>query len=134
MQLAPSEARCYRQRAGIEGRHVAEHRGLAGNEAADRLADAGRRRGWFRSGTAALTSCTPSFHPESEVPFLTLADRIFWQGIKDEVDPLRPWVIKFCVCHGSDSTRDQAEIQAWWRRSAALIRSACLVSSPLVRC
>ena len=40
---------------------------------------------------AALISCTPSFPPESEVPFLTLADRIFWQGIKDEVDPLRPF-------------------------------------------
>ena len=37
-------------------------------------------------------------------------------------------VIQFCVCHGPDSTRDQAEIQAWWRRSAALIRSACQVS------
>ena len=41
-------------------------------------------------------------------------------------------VIQFCVYHGPDSTRDQAEIQAWWRRSAALIRSVCLVSSPLV--
>ena len=40
--------------------------------------------------------------------------------------------IQFCVCHGPDSTRDQAEIQAWWRRSAALIWSACLVSLPLV--
>ena len=39
-------------------------------------------------------------------------------------------VIQFCVRHGQDSTRDQAEIQAWWRRSAAL--SACLVSLPLV--
>ena len=41
-------------------------------------------------------------------------------------------VMQFCVCHGPDSTRDQAEIQAWWRRSAALIRSACQVSLPLV--
>ena len=41
-------------------------------------------------------------------------------------------VIQFCVCHGPDSTRSQAEIQAWWRRSAALIRSACQVSLPLV--
>ena len=37
-----------------------------------------------------------------------------------------------CVCHGPDSTRNQAEIQALWRRSAALIRSACQVSLPLV--
>ena len=41
-------------------------------------------------------------------------------------------VIQFCVCRGPDSTRDQAEIQGWWRRSAALIRSACQVSLPLV--
>ena len=32
-------------------------------------------------------------------------------------------VIQFCVCHGPDSTRDQA----WWRRAAALIRSLCQV-------
>ena len=41
-------------------------------------------------------------------------------------------VMQFCVCHGPDSTRDQAEIQAWWCRSAALIRSASQVSLPLV--
>ena len=41
-------------------------------------------------------------------------------------------VIQCCLCHGPDSTRNQAEIQAWWRRSAALIRSACQVSLPLV--
>ena len=29
-------------------------------------------------------------------------------------------------------THNQAEIQAWWRRSAAIIRSACQVSLPLV--
>ena len=205
---------------------------------------------------AALISCALSFPPESEVPYLTLAGRIFWQGIKDEVDPFRPFrpgrqclevvelvfgsanvstllpaersaasqagppaitgrrvdladqlhqagisivgiqetrcrgqvtgscrgfevfaaaadkagrgsdelwirqdimgdplsfhvlvaeprfllvkghtaagVIQFCVCQGPDSTRDQAEIHAWWRRSAALIRSAFLVSLPLV--
>ena len=37
-----------------------------------------------------------------------------------------------CVCRGPDSTRHQAEIHSWWRRSASLIRSACLVSLPLV--
>ena len=40
-------------------------------------------------------------------------------------------VIQFCVCHGPDSTRNQAEIMAWWCRSAALIRSDCQVSLPL---
>ena len=89
VQLARSEARCYRQRAGIEGRHVAAHRRLADNEAADRSADAGRRRWMVPERAAALISCAPSFPPESEVPFLTLAGRIFWQGIQDEVDPLR---------------------------------------------
>ena len=39
-------------------------------------------------------------------------------------------VIQFCECHGPDNTRDQAEIQAWWRRAAAvyvrsLYRSSC---------
>ena len=256
VHLARNEARCYRQRAGIDGRHVATHRGLAGNEAADRLADAGRRRWMVPERAAAFISCASSIPPEPEVPFFTLADRIFWQKIKDEVDPLRPFrpgrqclevvelivgaanvrtlfpaersaasragppattgrrvdladqlhqagisivgfqetrcrrqvtglrrgfrvfaaaadqaghggvelwirqdimgdprsfhvlvaepcfllvkghtaagVIQFCVCHGPDSTRNQAEIQAWWRRSAALIWSACQVSSPLV--
>ena len=41
-------------------------------------------------------------------------------------------VIQFCVCHGPNSTRNQAEIQALWRRSAALVWSACQVSLPLV--
>ena len=40
---------------------------------------------------AALISSAPSIPPEPEVPVFTLADRIFWQGIKDEVDPLRPF-------------------------------------------
>ena len=48
VQFARSEARHYRQFGGIEGRHVAAHKGNAGNEAAGRLAgwlaDAGRRR------------------------------------------------------------------------------------------
>ena len=39
--------------------------------------------GWYRSGPLR------SFPPEPEVPFFTLADRIFWQGIKDE-RPFRP--------------------------------------------
>ena len=69
---------------------MAAHRGLAGNEAADRPADAGRRRWMVLEQAIALISCAPSFPPESEVPFLTLADRIYWQGIKDEVDPPRP--------------------------------------------
>ena len=71
VQLARSEARRYRQRAGIEGCHVAAHRRHAVNEAADRLA-AGRRRWTVAEQAAAL---------------VTLADRIFWQGIKDEVVP-----------------------------------------------
>ena len=88
VQLARSEARCYRQRAG---RHVAAHGGLAGNEAADRLADAGRRRWMVPERAAAFISCASSIPPEPEVRFFTLADRIFWQKIKDEVDPLRPF-------------------------------------------
>ena len=75
VQLARSEARCYRQCAGIEGRYVAAHRELAVNEAADRLPDAGRRRWVVPDRAAALISCTPSFPPESEVTFLTLVDR-----------------------------------------------------------
>ena len=39
---------------------------------------------------AALISCAPLIPPEPEVPFVTLDDRIFWQRIKDEVDPIRP--------------------------------------------
>ena len=90
VQLTRSETQCYRQSAGIECRHVAAHRGLAGNEAADRLADAGRRRWMVAERAAALISCAPSFPPESRGTFpYRLADRIFWQGIKDEVDPLR---------------------------------------------
>ena len=56
VQLSRSEARCCRQRAGIEGRHVAAHRVHAGNEAADRLADAGRRRWMVPEWAAALIS------------------------------------------------------------------------------
>ena len=41
-------------------------------------------------------------------------------------------VIQFCVCHGPASTRGEAETRVWWRRSAALIRSACQASLPLV--
>ena len=41
-------------------------------------------------------------------------------------------VIQFSVCHGPDSARGEAEMQAWWRRSAALIRSACQASLPFV--
>ena len=41
-------------------------------------------------------------------------------------------VTQFCVCHGPDNTRDQAETQAWWRCAAALIRSVCQGSFPLV--
>ena len=40
--------------------------------------------------------------------------------------------IQFCVCHGPDSTRGDAQIQAWWRRSAALSRTACQASLPSV--
>ena len=67
---------------------MAAHRVLAGNEAADRLADAGRKRWMVPERVVALISCALSFPPESEAPFHTLADRIFWQGIKDEVGPL----------------------------------------------
>ena len=49
----------------------------------------------FRAAKAPFpserVSCAPSISPEPEVPFFTLADRIFWQGINDEVDPLRPF-------------------------------------------
>ena len=55
---------------------------------ADRLAD---RRWMVPERAAALISCAPPIPPEPEVPFFTLANRIFWQGIKDEVDPLRPF-------------------------------------------
>ena len=37
----------------------------------------------------ALISCAPSVPLEPEVHFVTLAVRIFWQWIKDEVGPLR---------------------------------------------
>ena len=63
VQLARSEARCYRQLAGIEDRHVAAYRGLAGNGAADRRGDAGRRRWMVQERAAALISCAPSFPP-----------------------------------------------------------------------
>ena len=79
VQLARSEARCYRQRAVIDCRHVAAHRELAGNEAADRLADAGRRRWMVPERAAAFISCASSIPPQLEAPFFTLADRIFWQ-------------------------------------------------------
>ena len=39
---------------------MAAHRGLAGNEAADRLADAGRRQWMVPERAAALISCAPS--------------------------------------------------------------------------
>ena len=70
---------------------MAAHRRHAGNEVADRLAEAGRRRWMVPERAAALISCAPSIPLEPEVPFVTLADRIFWQGIKDEVGPLRPF-------------------------------------------
>ena len=70
VQLARSEARCHRQRAGIEGRHVAAHSGLAGNE---------------------FGGCWPQAVDGAGAGRCALADRIFWQGIKDEVDPLRPF-------------------------------------------
>ena len=63
MKIAPFRrylARCYRQRAGIDCRHVAAHRGLAGNEAADRLSDAGRRRWMVPERAAAFISCASS--------------------------------------------------------------------------
>ena len=77
--------------AGIDGRHVAAHGGLAGNEAADRLADAGRRRWMVPERAAAFISCASSIPPQPEAPFFTLADRIFWQEVKDEVHPLLPF-------------------------------------------
>ena len=49
VQLARSEARCYRQRAGIEGHHVAAHRGLLATRLLTdwRMLAAGGR--WLRS-------------------------------------------------------------------------------------
>ena len=89
--------RRYRQRAGIEGRHVAAHRGHPGNEAADRLA-AGRRWWMVPERATALISCAPSVPLEPEVHFVTLAVRIFWQWVKDEVGPLRPfWPGRQCL-------------------------------------
>ena len=83
--------RRYRQRAGVEGRHVAAHRGHAGNEAADRLAEAGRRWWMVPERAAALISFAPSIPPEPEVHFVALADRIFWHGIKGLADSVSRW-------------------------------------------
>ena len=91
VQLARSEARHYRQHATVEGSHVAAHKGHAGNEAADRLAEAGRRRLMVPERAAALISCAPPIPPEPEQRSIALADRIFWQEISDKVDPLRPF-------------------------------------------
>ena len=91
VQLARSEARHYRQRAGIEGRHVAAHKGYAGNDAADRLAEARRRRVMVPKRAAALISCAQLTLPGPEPRSSALADKIFWQRIRDEVDPLRPF-------------------------------------------
>ena len=67
---------------------MAAHRVHAGNEAADKQPEAGRRQWVVPEQAAALISCAPSIPPDPEVHFVTLADRIFWQRIKDEVDPL----------------------------------------------
>ena len=67
VQLARSEERCFLQRAGIDGRHVAAHRGLAGNEAADRLADAGRRRWMVPKRAAGFISLASSIPPKPEL-------------------------------------------------------------------
>ena len=90
VQLARSEARCYRQRAGIDGRHVAAHRGLAGNEAADRLADAGRRRWMVPERAAAFISCVVD-SSTARGTFLYAGRSDLLAKIKDEVDPLRPF-------------------------------------------
>ena len=55
-------------------------------------ASAGRRRWMVPERAAALISCAPSIAVEPEVLFVTLADRIFLQEIKDEVDPSRPFL------------------------------------------
>ena len=88
VQLARSEARHYRQRAGIEGRHVAAHKGQTSNEAADRLAEGGRKRLIVPQRAAALISCAQPILPEPEQRSIALA---LWQEILDEVDHLRPF-------------------------------------------
>ena len=63
--LARSEARHHRQRAGIEGH--------ASNGAADRLAEAGRRRLMVPDRAAALISCAQPILPEPESCSVALA-------------------------------------------------------------
>ena len=70
---------------------MAAHDGHAGNEAAARLVEAGCRRSVVPERAAALVSCAQPILPEPELCSIALADRIFWQGIRDEVDPLRPF-------------------------------------------
>ena len=66
-------------------------RGLPATMPVDRLAEAGRRRPKVPEGAAALISCAQPILPEPGPRSVALADRIFWQGIRDEIDPLRPF-------------------------------------------
>ena len=91
VQLARSEARCYMQRVDIDGHHVAAHRGLQATWLQTDLRMLAAGGGWCQSGPLVSFSCASSIPPQPEAPFFTLADRIFWKKIKDEVDPLRPF-------------------------------------------
>ena len=75
VQLARSEARCYRLAL-----MVATWLRTGGLQATRLLTD------W-----RMLAAGASSIPPQPEAPFFTLADRIFWQEIKDEVDPLLPF-------------------------------------------
>ena len=57
VQLARTETRHNKQRADIEGRHVTAYKEHAGNEAADRVTKAGRRRLMVPERAAKLISC-----------------------------------------------------------------------------